>query len=125
MGKTKAQTSASDLADKFQSLSQQIIEDSTINLPWVDYLSKISKTLIEFSRCDAIELQLEKEKRDSCELIRRTKESFHFDIISCTHDRAKENIYKSIVVIPIKVGNHKVGYLQLMSRKENFFLDCP
>ncbi|NIM17005.1 MAG: hypothetical protein GTO45_33980 [Candidatus Aminicenantes bacterium] len=121
MGKTKAQTSASDLADKFQSLLQQIIEDSTINLPWVDYLSKISKTLIEFSRCDAIELQLEKEKRDSCELIRRTKKSFHFDIISCTHDRAKEDIYKSIAVIPIKVGNHKVGHLQLMSRKENFF----
>jgi signal transduction histidine kinase len=121
MGKTKVQTSASDLVEKFQSLSQQIIADSTINLPWVDYLNRISKTLIEFSKCDAIELQLKKEKKDTCELIRRTKRSFHFDIISCTQNRAKENIYKSIVVIPINVGNHSVGLLQLMSRKENFF----
>jgi two-component system NtrC family sensor kinase len=121
MEKMKAQTGVSDLADRFQSLSQQIIEDSCINLPWVDYLSKISRTLIEFSKCDAIELQLEREKKDTCELIRRTKKSFHFDIISYTHDRAEENIYKSIAVIPIKVGNHRVGILQLMSRKENFF----
>ncbi|UCH97754.1 MAG: PAS domain-containing sensor histidine kinase [Candidatus Aminicenantes bacterium] len=122
MGKKNAQTIVTDLADKFQALSQQIIEDSNINLPWVDYLSKISKTLIEFSKCDAIELQLEKEKRDTCELIRRTKRSFHFDIISCTQNREKENIYKSIAVIPIKVGHHRVGLLQLMSRKENFFI---
>lgn len=117
----KKQISVSDLTTRFQSLSQQIIEDSNINLPWVDYLSKISRTLIEFSRCDAIELQLDREKKDTRELIRRTKKSFHFDIISCTHNREKENIYKSIAVIPIKIGNHKVGILQLMSRKENFF----
>lgn len=121
MGKKKTQTDVIDLADRFQSLSQQIIEDSNINLPWVDYLSKISTTLIEFAKCDEIELQLEREKKDTCELIRRTKKSFHFDIISCTQNRAKENIYKSIAVIPIKVGNHRVGILRLMSRKENFF----
>lgn len=121
MEKMKAQTGVNDLADRFQSLSQQIIEDSNINLPWVDYLSKISRTLIEFSKCDAIELQLEKEKKDTCELIRRTKRSFHFDITSCKQNRAKEHIYKSIAVIPIEVGNHRVGLLRLMSRKENYF----
>jgi hypothetical protein len=72
MGKKKTQTGVKDLADRFQSLSQQIIENSNINLPWVDYLSKISMTLIEFSKCDAIELKLEREKKDTCELIRRT-----------------------------------------------------
>lgn len=111
----------SELADKFQSLSQQILEDSNINLPWVDYLSKISMTLIEFCKCDAIELQLEREQRDTCEVIRRTKGSFHFDIISSTHDRVKENIYRSTADMPIKVGNHRVGILRLMSREENFF----
>jgi len=120
MEKMRAQTGVSDLADRFQSLSQQIIEDSNINLPWVDYLSKISRTLIEFSKCDAIELLLNREKNDTCELIRCTKKSFHFDILSCAPDRVKENIYKSIALIPIKVGNHKVGLLRLMSRKENF-----
>jgi two-component system NtrC family sensor kinase len=122
MGKKKTQTSLSDLAGKFQSLSQQIIEDSNINLPWVDYLSKISRTLIEFSKCDAIELQLEREKKDTCELIKRTKKSFHLDIIPCTQKRVKENIYKSIAVILIKVGNHRIGLLRLMSRKKNFFI---
>lgn len=121
MGKKETQTSVKDLTVRFQALSQQIIEDSNINRPWVDYLSKISRTLIEFSKCDAIELQLEREKKNTCELIRRTKKSFHFDIISCTQNRVKENIYKSIAVIPIQVGNHRVGILQLMSRKKNFF----
>lgn len=116
----KAQTGVNDSVDRFQFLSQQIIDDPHINLPWVDYLSKISRTLIEFSKCDAIELLLKREKKDTCELIRRTKKSFHFDIISCTPDRPKENIYKSIVVIPIKLGNHRIGVLRLMSRKENF-----
>ena len=118
----KAQTGIDVSVDRFQSLSQQIIDDSHINLPWVNYLSKISMTLIEFSKCDAIELLLKREKKDTCELIRRTKKSFHFDIISCTPDQVKENIYKSIAVIPIKVGNHKIGIFKLMSKKENF---CP
>lgn len=171
--KKKIQGSVSGLADEFLSLSRQIIEDSNINLPWVDYLNKISKTLIEFSRCDAIELQLEKYKKDSYELIRRTKSSFHFEIISCqpcpddenkkplpvepdlerfhssfftengsfrTGDMAgtlkvypEEKIdawfgnckinknHKSIAVIPIKVGNRRIGLLQLLSRAENIF----
>lgn len=121
MGKNKAQTNVSHLSDRFQSLAQQIIEDSNIDLPWVDYLSKISMTLIEFSKCDAIELQLEREKQASCELIIRTTKSFHFDIIPCIQNRAKENNYKSMTVIPLKVGNHRIGILRLMSSKENFF----
>jgi two-component system NtrC family sensor kinase len=121
MEKKKTQTGVKDLADRFQSLSQQIIENSNINLPWVDYLSKISMTLIEFSKCDAIELKLEREKKDTCELIRRTKDSFHFDIIPGTPERVIEDIYKSMAVIPLKVGNHRIGILRLMSPNENFF----
>jgi signal transduction histidine kinase len=123
MGKMNAQTGVSDLADKFQSLTRQIIADSTVNLPWVDYLGEISRRLIEFSKCDAIEIQLEKEKKNTCEFIRRTKKSFHFEVIPCTHehDWTKENIYKSLVVIPINIGKHRVGRLRFMSLEENFF----
>lgn len=120
MEKMEAQADVVDLVDRFQSLSEQIIEDSNINLPWVDYLSKISRALIEFSKCDAIELLLEREKKNSCELIRRTRKSFQFDILSCTPERTREKIHKSMAVIPIKVGNHRIGLLRLLSRKENF-----
>ena len=32
-----------------------------------------------------------------------------------------DNIYNSIAIIPIKVGNQRIGILQLLCRKKNFF----
>lgn len=174
------------LADNFQTLLQQITDYSDLDLPWVDYLRKISRKLTEFSKCDSLELHIkEKSNKNMCEVVRRTGRSFKFttlphitaenkkdikkaelcanlerfykiktprkidrslpfftkygsfwtgdinDILSVyPEEDLKKNFYSfkfkknynSVAIIPIKVGNHRIGILQLMSRKKNVFI---
>ncbi|MCK4763718.1 MAG: hypothetical protein KAW12_16070 [Candidatus Aminicenantes bacterium] len=173
--KKKTPTVHSRSTAEFQALSQQVIDESNRDLPWADYLSKISQTLIQFSGCDAIEMQVKvKDRKNTCEVTKRTKRSFSFAIVPCAlnldkikspgreavpgADRpdlpllSEENnawtgnmrsaltvecpdekmssyycckkmnkSYQSIAFIPIRVGKHRIGVLQLLSRRKNFF----
>jgi len=189
MEKKKNERAAAKLSDEFQALVllKQITDYSNVDLPWVSYLREISKNLIEFSKCDSLELHIkEKGKENSCEVIKRTNQSFHFKTIYFISDKNEENLpnrefnpnferfykdtrdskidpslpfftrngsfwtgdientlmvypgkkinthyysfkidknYRSIAIIPIKVGNHRMGILQFMCREKDFFIE--
>ena len=175
------------VSDEYQTLLQQITDFSNVDLPWVDYLHDISGKLIEFSRCDSLELHIkEKGENKTCEVIKRTKRSFYFDTIYCAHghkengpateynsnlerfyeegrkheidasqpfftskgsfwtgdientlavypeEKIKAHYYcfkndendRSIAIIPITVGDQRVGILQFMSRRRHFFTEA-
>lgn len=165
----------SDQAEDFSILSYQILNYANLDLPRVDFLRKISKMLIDFSECNSIELWLiVGGKQNSCEIISRTKKSFHFKIISyiqrknnyitsgskaysdlerlcndvmtghtdpslpfftknCAfwigdvekkiplYDLKINKNYKSFAIIPLVVGDERIGLLQLNSRKKYLF----
>jgi two-component system NtrC family sensor kinase len=182
--KQKNPTSASS----WQTLSNQIVDYSNMDLPRVDFLKEVSKTLLDFSGSDAIELWLKKDEQENFyKLIRSTKRAFYFKVLHSISERNEENTrdkqinsdlerflghlingdidssfpfyspkgsfwtgdidktsreyskiktekhfdifftlnrdYKSIVLIPLKVGKRRVGIFQLMSQKKNFFTE--
>ncbi len=172
--------------NSWQTLSNQVVDYSNMDLPRVDFLKEVSKTLLDFSGSDAIELWLKKDEQGNFyKLIRSTKRAFYFKVLYSIFDEDEENTrdkqinsdlerflgnlidgdidssfpfyspkgsfwtgdidktsreysriktekhfdifftlnrdYKSIVLIPLKVGKRRVGIFQLMSRRKNFF----
>ncbi len=77
-------TSSRNLTEDFRILSHQILNYANRGLFRVDFLREVSRILRDFSKCDAIELRLkESGEQIRCEVIRRTKQSFQFEIIPC------------------------------------------
>jgi two-component system NtrC family sensor kinase len=163
-GVMRTARTADGTADEFQTLTQEIVNYSNVDIPWVDYLGEISRKLIDFFSCDSLELHIrKKDNKNLCEVIRRTGRSFSFETIRGIPDRNNVNIdtslpfftkngsfwsgdikktlavypekeikshycgfkidntCNSIAIVPIKVGKDRVGFMQLMCRKKNFF----
>jgi signal transduction histidine kinase len=79
---------------KFQALLQQVTDYSNVDIPWVDYLKDISGQLIDFSKCDVVELHIKiEDRKDVWDVIKRTRELFHFDILSFTPEGKKKLPY--------------------------------
>ncbi len=66
----------------FRDLSHRILQYANRGGPVVEFLREVSKTLVDFSGCDAVELLLkEGDHYLRCEARRRAKQFFRFEII--------------------------------------------
>jgi two-component system NtrC family sensor kinase len=66
----------------FSGVARRILRYANRGLPRVDFLRRVSKVLMEFSGCDAVELRLkDPELQYSWEAFRRPRESFRFTIL--------------------------------------------
>lgn len=77
----------------WQMLSNQIIDYSNMDLPRIDFLKEVSKTLLKFSGGDTIELWLDKDEQEKLyRLVKNTKGKFEFRVLYSESDRDSENI---------------------------------
>lgn len=73
------------LADDFRGLANRILLDAKRGLPRIDFLREVSRMLLDFSGCDAVELRLKgRDKYHRCEATRRPKQSFIVEHLLCT-----------------------------------------
>ncbi len=80
-------------AEDFRDLSHRILHYANRGGPTIDFLREVSKMLMDFSGCDAVELRLkEGENYSRCEVNRHAKQFFRFEIIP----RAENEECKSI-----------------------------
>jgi len=171
----------------FRDLSHRILQYANRGGPVVEFLREVSKTLVDFSGCDAVELLLkEGDHYFRCEARRRAKQFFRFEIIpSARNDgvrsvsgsqkdsglgwicnyiinggfdsslplftkngsfwisNAKDPLdfhlkangeerprnlcisghYRSLVLIPLLLGNENIGLLQLKSKQGYYFTE--
>ncbi len=92
LNRTGTQVPDHALTEDFRILSHQILNCANRGLFRVDFLREVSKLLVAFSECDAIELRLkESGERTRCEVIKSTKRSFQFEIIPCMLHDNQEN----------------------------------
>ena len=64
----------------FITLSRQILQHANLGTPRIEFLRKVSTLLLEFSDCDALELQLFGDIRYRWRATSRPKESFSFQL---------------------------------------------
>ena len=70
------------LVEDFRTLSHRILHYANRGVPAIDFLREVSKMLMDFSGCDAVELRLkEGDNYSRCEARRRAKQFFRFEII--------------------------------------------
>jgi signal transduction histidine kinase len=82
--KVKNHSLSRNLAADFLALSHRILLLATSGLPRIDFVREISKMLIQFSGCDAVELRLKRrQKYYRCEWDRDSHPSFHFEYLPC------------------------------------------
>lgn len=73
------------LVEDFRTLSHQILHYANQGLPRIDFAREVSKTLIDFSGCDALELRLKRsDKYYLCQNKRGEKQSFRFEPRPCS-----------------------------------------
>ena len=71
----------------FRALSHRILHYANRGGPVIDFLREVSKMVMEFSGCDAVELRLNQGYDYSrCEVRRGAKQFFRFEIIPWTQD---------------------------------------
>jgi len=119
-------------AKDFRGLSQWIHHYANSSVPRIDFLRKITRRLLEFSTCDAVELRVKKEdKCFRCEATHHPTEHFTCEITSCknkeanvlfTNDQDNNGFEKLIQInIPIIVADEIIGLLQLKNQKDDCF----
>lgn len=104
------------------------------NMPWIDFLKTITNTVIKSAACDMVALWLEDDdERDSCHVARQTKKTFNYDIRTFDkpgdgtlvkniyENENTDRVYESKALIPITVGDRKIGLLGLFRCKKNDF----
>lgn len=77
-----------NLVEDFRALSNRIFLYANRGLPRIDFMREVSKMLLDFSGCDAVELRLN--RRDKCyraETKRRLKRPFRFEIMPCAQNK--------------------------------------
>jgi two-component system NtrC family sensor kinase len=86
--KTKASVkSGRKSAQDFSALSHEILDYANRGIPRIDFLRQISRELIEFSGCDALELWFrESNKYVRCEIKGLEDDSFQYEIIPSIED---------------------------------------
>lgn len=91
--------STSKPAPSDRELSNQIFECANLGLARTDFLQEISKMLISFFECDAVELWLEEGGIQArCETTRQPKKSFRFKLIRGVKKKAGK-------VVPVPQNN--------------------
>lgn len=80
--RTKEGDSSSRPAGDYNSLFREILRDASRGVPRTDFLRKVSKMLVEFSGCDAVEVRLlERGKLLCCETLSNAKQSARLDVV--------------------------------------------
>lgn len=77
-----------NLVEDFRALSNRIFLYANRGLPRIDFMREVSKMLLDFSGCDAVELRLN--RRDKCyrsETMRHLKRPFRFEIMPCAQNK--------------------------------------
>jgi two-component system NtrC family sensor kinase len=122
---TARRRQAQDLA----TLSQAILRHANRGLSRIDFMREVSKMLMEFSQCDAVELRL----RDPdlyylWEATGRPDEPFRFVILpdAQTEPRISDSVgpdgpYRSLATIRFTVDENTAGLFQLKSLRRNHF----
>jgi len=88
--KTHQGNQKSNLTENFRSLSSQVLEYASGNLPWLDFLEEISNKLLDFSGSDTILLWLPKgNKKNKYKEIKCSRNSFSFRIVSKLTEKNK------------------------------------
>jgi hypothetical protein len=86
-------TSGRKLTEDFRDLSHRILHYANRGVPTIHFLREVSKMLLEFSGCDAVELRLkEGENYSRCEANRHAKQFFRFEIIPRAQNEDGERI---------------------------------
>ncbi len=82
-------------ARDYMGLSRRILRLANRGVPRIDFLREVSKLLMDFSRCDAVELRLIPRVRDELhyrwESTRRPKPSFRFVVLSDAQEEKRES----------------------------------
>jgi len=81
------------MVQDFRALSHRILQYANRGGPVIEFLREVSKMLLDFSGCDAVELLLkEGENYSRCEANRHAKQFFHFEIIPRAQNEDGESI---------------------------------
>lgn len=124
--------------EDFRDLTHRILHLALRGLLRIDFLHEVSKIMIEFSGCDAVEMWLkEREKLCHSEVSRSQRKPFRYEVFPTKADGQEEVLteidklrpqkiiedgnYKSIAVIPILVADEKIGFMRLKCRPPDFF----
>jgi signal transduction histidine kinase len=121
----------------FHTVSYRILQLANQGLLRTDFQHQVSKILIPFTGCDAIELWLKDHgKYYPSKTTHLSSRSSRVDfrtfppsetIIKKSDSRVLDpkssdsNEYKSVVTIPVVVNKENIGFLQLMSKKRDYF----
>ncbi len=136
-----ARPSASRQLRDYHALSQEILRSANSDISHVDFLREITGMLLDFSKCDAVELRVEKGRQSfRCEAV-RGGDSAHVAFRCCVRrngagllalaadgDGTEEeqalrdgDEYLSLIAIPLIVAEERIGLLQLKDRSKDFF----
>lgn len=89
--KIDTQVADSKSAEDFRALSHQILSYANRGVPRIDFLREISKMLMVFSGCNAVELLLKEEnKYIHCEITHQTEYSFQYEVIPSAESKDGE-----------------------------------
>jgi signal transduction histidine kinase len=133
----------------FHSLSQTILRLANAESHHVDFMRELAKTLLEFSKCDAVFLRVRKEEQCyRCKVLRDAAHVPEMEVVRCNHvnrsgQRAsvagrtecnvlcrkmveeqvpdEEKKYSSQVTVSLTAAGNVVGLLQLRSDKKSAF----
>lgn len=106
-------------SDDFPALSHEILDYANRGIPRIDFLRKISKKLIEFSQCDALELWLrESNKYVHCEISRQDDDSFQYEVIPSIEDEDKR-------LVPLLRENSTINRLRIDVISRRFDKSLP
>jgi signal transduction histidine kinase len=85
--------SGHNLAEDFYLLSNSILRYASRALPRLDFVREISKTLIDFSGCDLVEIRVKRrEKFYRCKMTRNNKHLFRWEYTPCLRAEDKRLI---------------------------------
>lgn len=104
------------------------------NMPWVDFLKTITKMVMRSAACDEIVLSIkDDDERNSYYVATQTKKNFNLEIRSfdqhntsaivddmCKNDTI-DRTYESMMLLPVTVGDRRIGLLGLFKREKNYF----
>ncbi len=106
-------------AEDFSALSHKILDYANRGIPRIDFLRKISKKLIKFSRCDTLELWFrESNKYVHCEINRQEDDFFQYEVIRTIEDEDKR-------LVPLLRNNSTINRLRIDVISRRFDKSLP
>jgi two-component system NtrC family sensor kinase len=121
---------------EFHAVSYRILRFANRGLLRTDFQREVSKLLVNFFKCDALELWLKEHEKCYISEVRTRASGFQIkfrtspswdgqetEMIQAGQSRRYQRTgdYRSLATIPIMVGREKVGALRLKSRRKAVF----